>query len=183
MKRFKIILIILLILVAVGFGYSIISPWSEFNCQHDDIDILTARRRCQRYVLFIKLSEKIEETDISKRWKKHFGKYPEPDWRRVNTFPGFGRIVSPHYAFHGALAAATMLEKGFQLASFSENAEKKAIRVFLQLLQREKDYHSAGRYCNSIMSEAIDTKESEVIEDDKIPSFDEWIEKHRERKP
>ena len=184
MRRFKTILIIFLILVAVGFGYSIISPWSEFNCRHEDIGVLTGRRRCQRYVLFIKLNEKVEDTGISKRWKKHFGQYPKPNWVRVNTFGGFGAFgghVSPHYAFHGALSAAAALKKAFQIASFADSAERKVVDLFLQLLQREKDCHSAGCYCNFIMSEAIDSKESEVIEDDRIPSFDEWVEKQGER--
>jgi len=180
MKTFKIIFIVFFILVAIAVLPPIINSRSQFNCEHEDIDILTARRRFQRYIFFIKVNEKIEETGISERWKKHFGRYPEPDWRRVNTFPGFGRRVSPHYVFHGALAAAETLEMGFQLASFSENAEKRTIHVFLQLLQTEKNDRSARRYCRFIGSKVVDSKEGQVITEDEIPSFDEWIEKQKE---
>jgi len=39
-------------------------PWSEINCRHDDINIKTGQGRYSRYIWFVKVSEKVIETQL-----------------------------------------------------------------------------------------------------------------------
>src|SRR5436309_1304498 len=107
--RFKVTLIsVLLILVGgwvVGLGCYPFLTWSPLNCRYEDIDINTGRIRHQRLLLGICISERIEDSSISRELQ--LGGAPA-DWRRANTFsPLVG--YSPHYIFHSAVSQAREL--------------------------------------------------------------------------
>jgi len=165
-KQASILLVALLVCVVAGFAYSILNPWSRINCIHEDTDIRAGRVRFQRYIFFIKVTNHTKKTDISKMWEKYFGEYPDPLWRRVNTFWGFDvGGSSPHHAYHGALAAARMIEKSLFLASFSEEAQKKAAHTYLQSLQAEDSDKSASQYAHFVAMQSIQKEEQGVIEE------------------
>lgn len=172
-----IVLAVSLCVLSGGFAYSVLNPWSRINCIHEGIDIRTGRVRFQRYIFFIKVTNHIKKTDISKMWQRCFGEYPDPLWRRVNTFWGFDvGGSSPHHAYHGALAAARMIEKSLFLASFSEEAQKKAVHTFLQLLQVKDSDKSASQYAHFVAMQSIQKEGQGVIEEGDIPSLDEWVD-------
>jgi len=172
-----IVLAVSLCVLSGGFAYSVLNPWSRINCIHEDIDIRTGRVRFQRYILFIQVTNHIKKTNISKMWERYFGVYPYPLWRRVNTFWGFDvGGSSPHHAYHGALAAARMIEKSLFLASFSEDAQKKAAHTYLQSLQAEDSDKSASQYAHFVAMQSIQKEEQGVIEEGDIPSLDEWVD-------
>ncbi|MDH4240704.1 MAG: hypothetical protein OEW48_14185 [Phycisphaerae bacterium] len=65
----------------------------------------------------------------------------------MNTFWSFDNGGgSPHHAYHGAIAAGRVLEMGITLSLFSEEAQKKAVHDFLQLLQEKSRDFSGSRY-------------------------------------
>jgi hypothetical protein len=172
-----IILIVLLVLMLAEVACSILDPSSRINCVQEDVDIQTGRIRIQRYVLFIRVTDQIKETRISRIWGEYFGGYPDPIWRRVNTFWGFDVCgSSPHHAYHGAVEAARVLEMSFALALFSKEAQRKAVQTFFQLLQAEHNDKSASRYAHFVAMQSVQKEKQGIMEEGDIPSFDEWVD-------
>src|SRR5262245_29409864 len=83
-------------------------PWTELNCQHQDLDTHTGRSRITNFLAFCKVSERIEETPISRALSREFIDGAKPKWTRVNTFSP-GLRYSPHYYFHGSFSQISML--------------------------------------------------------------------------
>jgi hypothetical protein len=166
-----VVLAVSLCVLSGGFAYSVLNPWSRINCTYEDIDIRTGRVRFQRHILFLKVTDRIKKTSISKMWEGHFGDYPDPVWRRVNTFWGFDAGGhSPHHAYHGAIGAGRVLEKGIALALYSEEAQEKAIHTFFELLQAEESDLLASRYAHFLSERAEDGL---VIDQNDVPLPDE----------
>lgn len=51
----------------VGLGCWPLVAWSPLNCWHDDIDITTGRIRHQRYLLGMCISERVEDSALSRQ--------------------------------------------------------------------------------------------------------------------
>ena len=102
MRRFwlsvsALLAVVLLVVTVVPFFFQ----WSPLNCWHEEVDITTGRIRRQWILLFVKVSESIEDTPLSEVVLKGQPPSGTPQWHRVNTFsPGIH--YSPHYRFHGA---------------------------------------------------------------------------------
>ena len=69
-----------------------------------------------------------------------------------------------------------MIEKSLFLASFSEEAQKKAAHTYLQSLQAEDSDKSASQYAHFVAMQSIQKEEQGVIEEGDIPSLDEWVD-------
>lgn len=105
--RWMIIAVAILLLVL--FVVPMFVPWTPLNCRHQDVDIATGRLRSTRYLLYCKVSERIEGSPISNVLPKDMVDSATPDWHRVNTFsPGVHH--SPHYIFHSAIHQIHMLD-------------------------------------------------------------------------
>lgn len=85
-------------------------PWTGINCRSQEINIKTGHARYARFLWFVKISERVEETTLSLALQGATVDVAEiKEWHRVNTFsPWFQH--SPHYAFHGALNQIRQLE-------------------------------------------------------------------------
>lgn len=153
-KLFWIFAVVVLLLFVVLFAIPFLWPWTSLNCWHDDIDITAGRYRYQRYLLYMKTSETIEETKLSKMYREFIGQPPAPQWRRVNTCSP-GHRNSPHHAYHGALVAAKILVVGFNGGNFSNEAKKIVLTNFFNLLKTDDNDFRAKEYAVSIANLAL----------------------------
>jgi len=135
-------------------------PWTPLNCQHEYVDIMTGRVRLTRHLLFYKVSERIEESPLSKALPADMIEATKPEWRRVNTFsPGLN--YSPHYIFHGATSQIVNLNTLW--SSFNPPLEVKrqmAIHV-LALWQHSEGVSTARKYLQWFWDRYAEIRESE----------------------
>ena len=155
MKSKVTILAVLLVLVVgwvVGLGCYPLVTWSSLNCRHEEIDINTGRIRHQRFLVGICVSERIEESPIS---REAAIANVVPDWRRANTFsPCVG--YSPHYIFHSTIVQTRKLELVWQLAAFTPAARKRTAQEVLRLWKTGERADAADGYIQALSALAID---------------------------
>lgn len=148
------------------FALSFLLPWTPLNCQHQDVDIRTGRIRYTRYLLFCKISERIEDSPISRVLPAEMVAITTPEWHRVNTFSP-GVFNSPHYSFHGAVSEIYSLESLWQVSqvydfSFPEELKTQTARHLLALWQHAGDYFLAKKYIQCL---------SDLYDDPKRPAL------------
>jgi hypothetical protein len=123
--------------------------WSPLNLTMDKIDIMAGRRGYERHLLYIKIVDRVQETDISQLYRRLIGEPPAPVWRTVNIFsPGSG--ISPHYAYHGGLGAVYTLTRIYETSDFTDEAKKSSLINFFRLLQMDNNYFRAEKYVHSL---------------------------------
>jgi hypothetical protein len=104
MKTVRLMLAVALaVIVLPPLVVPVFVPWSAINCEEQDINIQTGQARYSRRLWFVRISERVEDTAISRALDGETVKVADAEaWHRVNTFsPGGG--YSPHYRYHGAL--------------------------------------------------------------------------------
>ncbi len=107
-------------------------PWSELNCRHQDVDINSGKLKFSRYIFFIMISEKVEDSELSKVLRKSGHEFALPEWYKVNTLsPGLHN--SPHYFFHGAINQIRMLSLWWELEDVPEAIQAKTAADVLAL--------------------------------------------------
>lgn len=132
--------------------------WSTLNCWHEDVDISTGRVRHTRYLLFCQISDRIEETWLSRNNSSN----SPPDWRRVNTFsPGVDH--SPHYRFHGALHQIKTLELADSTIPFAPEAREQVVATLLALWKNSDSDADADDYVEQVAQTAFALHESGVL--------------------
>ena len=140
-------------------------PWSPINCQHEDVDITTGRLRYSRYLMFCKVSERIEDSALTKVLPLDVVGRGTPEWRRVNTFsPGVGR--SPHHTFHGAIHQIHTLATLWNMATeygFSEDLKQKTAMDVLAIWQQSGSYFLAGDYISCLYDVTDDAKRQRIL--------------------
>lgn len=139
------------LIVVVLFLISGFFTWSPLHCWHDDVDIRSGRLRQTYYVLYVCISERTEETWLSR--VREPANAP-PDWRRVNTFSPWVSY-SPHYAYHGALMQIAQLEQLDQLIPFQPDARREIADRLLTLWQASDSYYEAGEYVRKVSATAM----------------------------
>lgn len=148
-SRRRLIAAVVLVAVALGVALSGIFTWSPVNCRHEDIDIRSGRVRTTRFILFIRVSERVTSTPVSDALQ--LGDYDpaDPEWHRVNTFsPGTG--YSPHYVFHGAIAQTQMLRMIWSISDFTPAARHETARQLLASWQHGGNYFEANHYLDAL---------------------------------
>jgi hypothetical protein len=154
MRRLAIVALVApLIFVAV----SCLLPWSEFNCWHEDVDINSGRIRTQTYVCFVCISERIEDTALSRAVLTDH-EAGTPNWKRVNTF-SLGGHHSPHYRFHGAITEIRWIEIIWETGRFTPEARQKSGQHILGMW-RSSGLNSASDYRETIWGIANDNEEA-----------------------
>jgi len=166
--------LLLLVLVSVLFVIPFFWPWTVVNCWHEDLDIRSGRYRYQRFLLGLRVQNRVEETELSTLWREHLGDPGEPEWRRVNTFsPGRGN--SPHYVHHSGLHNARKVVLAFDTTSFSDSAKAQALRTFFGLMQEHDRDDEAGNYANALLGLALERSEASpvrVVTEEDLPRAD-----------
>lgn len=167
-------------LLAVVFLAAVVVPyfvqWSPLNCWHEDVDITTGRIRRQWILLFVKVSEAIEETPLSEVVLRGQRAAASPQWHRINTFsPGIH--YSPHYRYHGAGHQIRTLAELWNLPApqnFPPELKETTAGHVLALWQEGND-DRAGDYITQLY-ELIDEKDRtgliEAIGRIKLPEFE-----------
>ncbi len=160
-----------LVLLTLFFVVPLFFPWTRLNCWHDQIDITCGRYRYQRYLLGVKVAERVEETELSGMYRDLVGEPPEPEWRLVSTrCPWYP--YGPHYRYHSALWAVQTLCETFDRAKFSDEAKKAVIVDFLRLLQEDGRDGRAREHVRNVFSFALSSEEraATTIDPDELPS-------------
>ena len=146
------VLVTVLVLVPlwfVGTGAFPFLMWSRLNCREHSVDIRTGRHRTQRFLLWTQVSERVEDTLLSELYQKHFGPYPEPEWRTAYVYSP-GTKNSPQYTYNGTLATISLLKVLLEHWNVTPEAEKEIVRTILRLWQEDGRADSAWDYVDAI---------------------------------
>lgn len=153
------------ILLLVLFVVPVFVPWTPINCQHQDVDIMTGRLRYTHFLLFCKVSERIEDSPLTKVLPSDVIATRTPEWHRVNTFsPGVHH--SPHYTFHGAIHQIHTLATLWDMAKnygFQEDLKRKTALDVLAIWQQSGSYFLAGDYIQCLYDLTDETKRQRIL--------------------
>jgi hypothetical protein len=142
-------------------------PWSPVNCWHHDVDIHSGRVRYTRYVFWIPVRQKIEDSSLTKALHQDDLGGITAEWHHAMTFsPGLRH--SPHYIFHSAINQIRELELSWSLADFTPEARRASARRVLQLWQQTGSDSGAGDYLRALGESALsaDGKTNRIAEAD-----------------
>ena len=153
------------ILLLAVFLVSMLMPWTPINCRHEDVDLTTGRLRYSRHLLFCKVSERIEDSPITKVLQLDVLGRRTPEWRRVNTFSP-GVHYSPHYTFHGAIHQIHTLATVWDMANeygFSEELKQKTALDVLAIWQQSGSDFLAGDYISCLYDLTDEAKRQRIL--------------------
>jgi hypothetical protein len=107
-----------------------IFAWSPICCWHEDIDIHSGRIRRTSYLMWCCVSDRVEQTAISRALPPEDIGTRRPEWKRVNTFsPGVRH--SPHYTYHGAITDAELLANIWEWGRLTPAERRQSARELL----------------------------------------------------
>lgn len=146
----KLLMVMLVVLIGAPLLVPLVCPWTGINVRHQDINIKTGQARFSRYVWFVRVSRRTEDTPISTALAgKTVDVAPMESWHRVNTLsPGVPN--SPHYVFHGALHQAFQLRSLFQIGRVPETSRTEIATTILTMWQTNGNYFAAGQYIRDL---------------------------------
>jgi hypothetical protein len=134
------------LLLAIVLGSGFLSPWSEINCWHEEIELHSGRIRKTWYLCFVPVSVQLEESAFSRAIDSPLP--VDADWHRVNTFsPGVGH--SPHYIYHGAISEIELVEEIWERGRFTPEARRQSAEQIL-LLWRTGGLETSREYVHSV---------------------------------
>ncbi len=142
-------LVILLVGVVVTVVVPFFLPWVPLNCTHQDVDITTGRVRYSRYVLFCRVSKRIEDSPLTEVLPSEFLRKARSDWHRVNTLSP-GVHYSPHYRFHGAVHQIYDLARAWKTFDLAPTVRQKSAMHLLALWQHDGSDFLAGVYLSGL---------------------------------
>lgn len=131
----------------------VLTPWSEMNCENQEINIKTGQARYSRSLWFVKISERVEDTALSHALNGETVNVAETEvWHRVNTFsPGVRH--SPHYRYHGALSQAKEFGTLQQVYGLNKVDAARFAREVLITWQTNGSYFAADKVLQEKMTE------------------------------
>jgi hypothetical protein len=141
--------VLLIVCLIALFVVPYFVPWTELNCQHQDLDIHTGRSRITNFIAFCKISERIEESPISRAIPREFVERATPKWERVNTFSP-GLRYSPHYYFHGSFSQISLLAGKWEAAKVDESTRRTMAMHILALWEFDCSYFVARDYIDAL---------------------------------
>lgn len=142
--------------VLVLVALLVLSFPGAFYRRHEEIDIRSGRVRLTSFVLFWKTKQQVVESPLSQVIPSTTA--DAPDWHFANTFEGWSR-VSPHYAYHSAIAQTRHLAQLWQMVPFSPEAKHQVATNVLKLWQADGGYWSAERYIFAVDDAAFQHQE------------------------
>ena len=156
-------------LLAAPFLLSLVGflPWSPINCWHYEVDIHSGRIRYTRYLAFVPISQRIDESALSRALHPDDLRDSHPDWRRALTLsPGVRH--SPHYIFHSAIVQIQELDMVWQAGGFTPAAKRSSAKRVLALWQEGQSDDAAKPYLRAISDLAFrsDTEQKSTDEED-----------------
>ena len=113
------------------------------------MDIRSGRIRYTRYVAFLQISKRIDESVLSRALLPEDLRKTQPDWRRTLTLaPGIHH--SPHYIFHSAFSQIRELETIWRMGEFTPAARSLSARRLLEVWQQGQSDGAASSYLKAI---------------------------------
>ena len=129
----------------------VFAPWSEMNCRHEEINIKTGQARYSRYLWFVKVAERVEDTPLSLALQgETVDVNTFPPWERVNTFSP-GTHHSPHFRYHAALWQAHQMEMIATMHGLTAEQRRDAARAILTAWQKSGSYGAADDVLENLM--------------------------------
>jgi hypothetical protein len=134
-KRAIILWSLAIVLVSAPIVVPFFIPWTEINCEHQDINIKTGKARCSRYIWFIRICERTKDTPLSEALAgKTVDVAETKPWQHVHTFSP-GVRWSPHYIFHSALYQVEEIRVLFETSRTSDEQKAEIARAVLTIWQ------------------------------------------------
>ena len=121
--------LVFLILIVLIVSIFTVPGWWKLCYRCEDVDIKSGRIRYTRHLFYCKISEKIDDTILTKALGE-FAEDVQPDWRRVSTF-SLGVRHSTHYVYHGAIVQILQVGMIWQMSPFSDGAKRQVARTIL----------------------------------------------------
>ena len=114
-------------------------PWSRLYNEKQELDLYSGRARITWHRLYLQTGQEIRETPLSESLGSGGEHASDEKWVTVNVF-GFGGGISPHFAYHGALADIDTLAKYWEMYNFDEAARAKTARQLLKVFRHGESY-------------------------------------------
>jgi hypothetical protein len=153
-KRIRNIVLGLLVLLVVSAALVVVvvpifMSWTKLNCSDQELDINSGRLRFSRYVLFFRVSQRIEDSPLTKALPADLLRH-DAEWHMVNRFsPGVRH--SPHYAFHGGIHQIRTLENTWQMLNLAPHVRQRTASHVLALWKHSGGDSLAGDYIYGLM--------------------------------
>jgi len=125
-----------------------LQKWPKLGSELHDVDINTGRTRQTHYLLYCKVSEKTEDSILTRA----IGQFPDgvqADWRRAYTLPVLGRYPR-HPPYLLALSQIRQVDVIWQLCSFSDEAKKQMAHAILTKWQADGKASGAEEYVRHV---------------------------------
>ncbi len=134
-------------------------PWSEINCTHQEINIKTGQARFTRYIWFMKVSERVEDTALSLALGGDVVDVVDLEpWRIGGTYsPGVNR--SPQYGFTLGLLEIETLRKFDEIIQLTSVPKREIATTILTMWQRDGNCRSAEKYLTGIIERGFEIHE------------------------
>jgi hypothetical protein len=158
----------ILLLIASEFGFF---PWSGINCTTEEVDIYSGRIRHSRFLLFIPIERRAEDSALTKALLPEDTASVTTEWHRALTFsPGLRN--SPHHIFHSAIHQIHELESAWRLAEFTPSARRTSAKRVLQLWQQSGSDNGPRDYLRAVMELTLsDSGTGKRIEEGDLPKL------------
>ena len=154
-KRWIVVIVIITILFLAPLIIPIIFPWTGINCEHQDINIKTGQVRYTRNLWYITISERVQDTILSKALKGHIVDIANiKPWHRVNTFSLYWNY-SPHYIFHSALSQINQIKQFTPIAKLNPEQKQAIATEILTAWQKSGNDKSAEEIISRLQEKAI----------------------------
>jgi hypothetical protein len=156
----------ILLLIASELGFF---PWSGINCTTQDVDIHSGRIRYSRYLLFVPIERRVEDSALTKALLPEDTASVRAEWHAAVTFsPGLRH--SPHYIFHSAIHQIRELDGAWQMAEFTPAARRASAKRVLQLWQQSGSDYGARDYLRLVSELALaDESRTRRIDERDLP--------------
>lgn len=172
-RTIKCLAAVALVIPCLLFGASLIGgvTWSPVNCWHHDVDIHSGRLRYTRYIFWMPVRHRIEDSALSAALFPNGSDGAPAEWHHVLTFsPGVHH--SPNYIFHSAINQIHKLEGCWSGGKFTPEARQASAKRVLQLWQQNGNDNAAGDYLHALEQTAfsgLDT--TNTITEADLPKF------------
>lgn len=130
----KVLRYIILGVVACGILLFLMSATSRWRLS---LDVAAGRQREETWTLGLEVSDKIEDTALTRVYRQVVGPPPPPEWGTDNEYSGLVRIEAV-WPCHGGVSSAEWLGGSLEEGSFTDEAKRAAVLGFLELTRHSQ---------------------------------------------
>lgn len=131
------------------------------NCTHHEINIKTGQVRFTRYIWFIKVSERVEDTVLSLALEGEKVDVSDVEPWRIGATYSPGVLRSPQYGFTLGLLEIEQLKKFDEIIGLTSVPKREISAMILTLWQQDGNCRSAQKYLNGIIDKGLEIYEQD----------------------